>query len=124
MPTLTLPETLTLAQASATLEALEGSLDAALSGEATGTVAGDVAVDASALKDFDSAALAVLLACRRLALAAGRGFSVSGAPTPLAELAGLYGIDELLTLPPPGTPATVITATGVHGGVNARQSAT
>ena len=53
-------------------------------------------LDASALQQFDSSALAVLLECQRLAQASGRGFAVHGAPAKLAQLAKLYGMDELL----------------------------
>jgi phospholipid transport system transporter-binding protein len=55
-----------------------------------------VIADASALKEFDSSALAVLLACRREALASGKAFSVSGLPARLRQLAGLYGVAELI----------------------------
>lgn len=55
-------------------------------------------IDASALQEFDSSALAVLLACRRQALAAGKDFSVRGFPQRLRQLAGLYGVAELLTV--------------------------
>ncbi|MES2415399.1 MAG: STAS domain-containing protein [Pseudomonadota bacterium] len=57
---------------------------------------GTVVADASALTGFDSSALAVLLACRREALAAGKNFSVSGLPARLRQLAGLYGVAELI----------------------------
>lgn len=53
-------------------------------------------VDASALQRFDSAALAVLLACRRRALAQGQRFAVKGLPAGLASMAQLYGVAELL----------------------------
>ena len=56
----------------------------------------EVVVDASALQQFDSSALAVLLECRRQALAAGKGFSVRGAPARLRQLAGLYGVQALI----------------------------
>jgi phospholipid transport system transporter-binding protein len=52
--------------------------------------------DASALQHFDSSALAVLLECRREALALGKSFSVSRLPERLRELAALYGVAELL----------------------------
>jgi len=52
--------------------------------------------DASALERFDSSALAVLLECRREALAGGKGFSVRGMPERLRSLASLYGVAELL----------------------------
>ncbi len=82
---LTLPDTVTLATAAQTLRALEPSLGGA-----------PVEVDASALRDFDSAALAVLLQLRRSAQAAGGDLRISGAPRPLAELAQLDGVDEAL----------------------------
>ena len=56
-------------------------------------------VDASALTAFDSSALAVLLECRRVAIATGQVFSVSGAPARLAQLATLYGVAELFPSP-------------------------
>ena len=55
-----------------------------------------VVADASALQEFDSSALAVLLECRREALAAGKAFSVRGLPARLRQLAGLYGVAELI----------------------------
>ena len=60
----------------------------------------EVIADASSLNRFDSSALAVLLDCRREALALGRTFSVKGLPPRLRVLAGLYGVGELL----PATP--------------------
>jgi phospholipid transport system transporter-binding protein len=56
----------------------------------------ELVVDASALQEFDSSALALLLASRREALAAGKGFSVKGLPTRLHELASLYGVAALI----------------------------
>ena len=53
-------------------------------------------VDASALQVFDSSALAVLLECRRQALAEHKTFAVRGLPGALAGLAALYGVAELL----------------------------
>lgn len=55
-----------------------------------------VVVDASALKKFDSSALAVLIECRRQALVAGKAFSVYGAPARLRHLASLYGVEQLI----------------------------
>ena len=52
--------------------------------------------DASALRGFDSSALAVLLECRREALSLGKSFAVSQLHPKLRELAGLYGVAELL----------------------------
>ena len=61
-----------------------------------GQTGGGVVADAGALATFDSSALAVLLACRREALAAGKTFSVRALPARLRQLAGLYGVEELL----------------------------
>ena len=55
-----------------------------------------VVADASALTRFDSSVLAVLLDCRREALARGKRFSVKGLPPRLRVLAGLYGVAQLL----------------------------
>jgi phospholipid transport system transporter-binding protein len=52
--------------------------------------------DASGLLRFDSSALAVLLDCRREALALGKTFAVKQLPDRLRELATLYGVAELL----------------------------
>ena len=57
---------------------------------------GVVVVSAQQLVEFDSSALAVLLACRRAALAAGKQFSVNGLPSKLAQLATLYGVAQLM----------------------------
>ncbi len=62
-------------------------------------------VDASALTDYDTATIALLMQARRAASAAGRGFSVQGAPAQLQQLAALYGVEELLVLAPAAAPA-------------------
>lgn len=85
---LALPDTLTMATATQALRGLEPAL--AGNGQAL------VEVDASALRDYDSAALAVLLQLRRSAQAAGRDLRIKGAPKLLAELAQLYGVDGAL----------------------------
>ena len=85
---LVLPEQLTHAQASACCRMLAHALR---SEGGTQAVA-----DASALRDFDTSALAVLLECRREALALGKSFAVSQLPARLRELATLYGVSELL----------------------------
>jgi phospholipid transport system transporter-binding protein len=59
-----------------------------------------VVADAGSLTKFDSSALAVLLDCRREALAAGKSFSVSRMPPRLRELAALYGVAQLLPTAP------------------------
>ena len=67
---------------------------------------GEVVVDASALSQFDSSALAIVLECRRQALAAGKGFSVHGASGQLLQLADVYGVATLIPASPP-QPAAV-----------------
>ncbi len=61
-----------------------------------------VVIDASNLQHFDSAALAVLLECRRLAQAWGKPFAVHRAPPRLVALARLYGVESLLLESPRG----------------------
>ncbi|MET0311139.1 MAG: STAS domain-containing protein [Burkholderiaceae bacterium] len=85
---LVLPAELTHAQARACAQMLAQGMR----GEKEPTVV----ADATALGRFDSSALAVLLECRREALAAGKGFAVKGMPARLRSLAGLYGVEQLL----------------------------
>jgi phospholipid transport system transporter-binding protein len=59
-----------------------------------------VVADAGGLTRFDSSVLAVLLECRREALALGKTFSVSRMPPRLRELATLYGVAQLLPAAP------------------------
>ena len=61
-----------------------------------------VVVGGQQLVEFDSSALAVLLACRRSALAAGKQFSVDSLPAKLEQLAALYGVAQLM-MPPIAT---------------------
>ena len=65
----------------------------------------EVRVDAGALQQFDSSALAVLLECRRQALAAGMTFAVLGAPQRLLQLADVYGVADLIPAAGPVSPA-------------------
>ena len=83
-----LPATLTADEAQDTLRLLSQAIS---SNSRDGAV-----IDASALKEFDSAALAVLLECQRQAQAGGRAFSVRQAPPSLLALAKLYGVHTLL----------------------------
>lgn len=85
-----LPARLTMAESAAALAELQAA-----------PAARDcLRVDASALVEFDSAALSLLLQARRLARAHGQGFELHGAPPGLRQLAGLYGVGELLGLDP------------------------
>ena len=74
----------------------------------TGHADSQVVVDASAVKVFDSAALAVLLACRRAAQEVGKQLIVSGLPKGLQSMAALYGVDGLLM--PAAVPDAAATA--------------
>ena len=85
---LVLPAELTHAQASACGRMLAQALRSEPGREAV--------ADASALLNFDSSALAVLLECRREALAMGKTFAVSHMHARLRALATLYGVAGLL----------------------------
>ena len=86
---LELPARLTLAEARAAAVDLGSRIAAA--------PAGDVLVlDAGALGQFDSSALAVLLELQRRAAAAGRQLRVERVPARRVALAGLYGVAGVL----------------------------
>lgn len=89
-PGLVLPAALTLRDARSAMAALGPAIAA--------TDEGTVRIDAAALTHIDSASLAVLLQCRRLAEERGRRFAVVNAPSRLVDLARLYGVAELLGL--------------------------
>ncbi|QWD78081.1 lipid asymmetry maintenance protein MlaB [Polynucleobacter sp. MWH-Svant-W18] len=55
-------------------------------------------VDCSALKDFDSTVLTVLLAWQKKLQSDGHSLVVEHAPEKLKVLAGLYGVSALLGL--------------------------
>jgi phospholipid transport system transporter-binding protein len=80
-------------QAETCVTDLRKALPAALGAAGAGQ---PVVLDACLLERFDSSALAVVLACRRMALDAGRGMVVQGLPVRLRQLAALYGIAELI----------------------------
>lgn len=69
--------------------------------------AGAAAVDCAPLAQFDSSALAVLLAWRRAAQADGKTLEILNVPAGLASLAQVYGIDELFATPPRQASANV-----------------
>jgi phospholipid transport system transporter-binding protein len=83
-----LPEQLTLANASQILQNLDRSV--------LGAAGPVVQIDASALKNFDSSAIAVLLELRRRLLAQGKTLQVVAWPERLQGLVALYGVGELL----------------------------
>jgi phospholipid transport system substrate-binding protein len=90
---LVLPTKLTHDEAPACMRMLQQGLKGQTDSSST-------VVDATALAQFDSSALAVLLECRRESSALGRGFSVKGLSPRLRELAALYGIAGLLPAAP------------------------
>lgn len=55
-------------------------------------------IDCSALKDFDSTALTVLLAWQKKLASEGKSISIEHAPEKLKVLAGVYGVAALLGL--------------------------
>ena len=87
-----LPAAVTLEQASASLRLLDDGL--ALAGVSA------LRIDATALREFDSSALALLLEAQRRVKAQGGSVVVVGAPPKLIELARLYGLNQLLSLEP------------------------
>lgn len=56
----------------------------------------EAVLDASALQQFDSSALAVVLACRRAVLGLGGVFRVTGLPERAQALAKVYGVTALI----------------------------
>ena len=91
MPPIALPQRLTMSEASAELARLQPLLQAAA----------EPVLDASALQDLDTAAIALLLACQRDAAAAGRSLRIDKPPPKLGQLARLYGVESLLGLQQP-----------------------
>ena len=73
------------------------SASAALAAGLASIEAGAAGVDCAPLAEFDSSALAVLLAWQRAAHARGAAFGIANLPAGLASLAEVYGIDALLT---------------------------
>ena len=85
-----LPAVLMQAQAQAVANELASVLGACVS------EGGEAVLDASALTQFDSSALAVILACRRAVLARGAQLRVKGLPERAQALAKVYGLSDLL----------------------------
>ena len=85
-----LPARLMQAQAQAVANELASILGACVS------EGGKAVLDGSALSQFDSSALAVILACRRAVLAQGAHLQITGLPERARALAKVYGLSELL----------------------------
>jgi len=75
------------------------SANAALEAGLQRIAAGATGVDCAPLAQFDSSALAVLLAWERAAQARGVVFEIVNLPAGLASLAQAYGVDTLLCRP-------------------------
>ena len=84
---LSLPAVLTHAQAGPCLEQLSAGMAAGPQ---------QVVLDAQALQEFDSSALAVLLELRRTCLRLGKQLTIEGAPARRMHWASLYGVSALL----------------------------
>lgn len=91
MNTIALPETLDTQHAIAIQTALCRQLD-----DTPHADSNYYTLDASGVRHFDSAGLALLLACRRHAQAQGRQLHVQAWPPGLLALAKVYGVFELL----------------------------
>jgi len=66
--------------------------------ELVGVAAPVVEVDASALQQFDSSAVAVLLELRRHLLREGRSLQIKAGSQRLRDLMKMYGVAELLSV--------------------------
>lgn len=84
-----LPARLTHAESPACLAGCEAALRRCAAGE-------PVELDAAALQEFDSSAVALLLALVRAAREGGVELRLHALPPRLRELAGLYGVGDLL----------------------------
>jgi phospholipid transport system transporter-binding protein len=62
--------------------------------------ASDLSLDLSALTQFDSSALAALLALKREWNGAGQTLQFNALPAKLSQLAQLYGVQDLLATKP------------------------
>jgi phospholipid transport system transporter-binding protein len=85
-----LPAVLMQAQAQTVVDELAPLLGACVS------EGGEAVLDASALAQFDSSAVAVILACRRAVLARGAQLRIVGLPARAQSLATVYGLSALL----------------------------
>lgn len=85
-----LPARLTQAQADGVLAGCVAALE-------RGTPAdSEIVLDAGSLQEFDSSVLALMLGVRRAVLARGGTLRIQEMPQRLRDLAGLYGVSELL----------------------------
>ncbi len=90
---LALPDSIGHQNAELLLQQLQQQLQERLSGECE-----QVEVDAAALRQFDSSALALLLALLRTVQQKQCAWKVANPPERLLDLAALYGLDALLAI--------------------------
>lgn len=102
---LVLPASLTHREAPDAVRMLAQTIRRETAGGRAGDPVLPLAIDASALTQFDSSALAVLLECGRLAAGVGRRLELRHAPPKLHQLARLYGLDSLLGVGDAAAPA-------------------
>jgi len=88
--TVALPAVLVQDNAQAIATELAGVLGACA------THGGEAVLDASALAQFDSSALAVILACRRAVEVRGAQLRITGLPERSQALAKVYGLSALV----------------------------
>lgn len=88
---LILPAAVTLEHAPALLAQLGAAVEAA--------GLGPLVIDAAAVTEFDTSALALLLEARRQGAAHGFVCELRGPPPKLLELATLYGVESMLGAP-------------------------
>ena len=87
---------------------------AALAEASKAIAAGETEFQLDGLDSSDSSAVAVLVACRRIAQHAGRPIRFADMPASLASLAKLYGVDQVLS--DVATPETLRTGPVPFGG--------
>jgi phospholipid transport system transporter-binding protein len=92
---LRLPATVRLANAGALWRDWQRSLQAEANA-LTAQAARELHINAGELLDFDSSVLSLLLSGARLCTEHGLQLRVQNAPAKLVELAGLYGVQDLL----------------------------
>jgi len=97
---LVLPAQLTHESVADTLRLFEQTIQMAADAESKADPVPKVtplAIDGAALVQFDSSAVALLLACRRMAQKQDRHLVFQAMPKKLLDLAKLYGVADLLT---------------------------
>ena len=91
------PASITFANAHAALAQLESALAVgAVGGTVAAVVADEITLDCTTLTQFDSTAVAALLALQRRCAATNTKLRCVNLPANLRKLAALYGVDGLI----------------------------